>query len=262
MSGNNGDKNKGDNRKNETTQNDDEDHNTALKLAKITPMKKLKSHAKTLTRNSFTIPKRKTRSVKRDATKSDKNETPRITKITPNPRKELRSKQMDTDKDMDNDKAMNEDTNEEDNSDEGSDIHDTNLTLTRHNDDDFNANNDAVFNRNDTKTVSRDDGIFNYKVTFNNNDNNVIFNTDEDLLDAESDPTSDKNNHRRIIPSLKTQLATDIPLKDSSLQEATQVLQSNHQVLAFTTKLDEHDTQGWEQVKRPKRRKSDKTSNL
>ena len=29
----------------------------------------------------------------------------------------------------------------------------------------------------------------------------------------------------------------------------------------FTSKLDEHDTQGWEQVERPKRRKSDKPSN-
>ena len=66
-------------------------------------------------------------------------------------------------------------------------------------------------------------------------------------------------NRSQIIPSLKTQLATDIPLTDSSLQQATRVVQSNHQIPAFTTKLDENNTQGLEQeVEHPKRRKSEK----
>ena len=50
-------------------------------------------------------------------------------------------------------------------------------------------------------------------------------------------------------------------MKDSSLQKATRVIKSNHQVPVYTSKLNEHDTQGWEEVERPKRRKSDKPSN-
>ena len=82
-----------------------------------------------------------------------------------------------------------------------------------------------------------------------NNDDFIFNNDDEDNND---------NKYKRIIPWLKTRYAT--PLKDSSLQKATRIILKNHQVPTFTSKLDEHGTQGWEQVERPKRHKSDKTS--
>ena len=65
----------------------------------------------------------------------------------------------------------------------------------------------------------------------------------------------DESNCNQIIPSLKTRYNQDTPLKDSSLQKATRVIKSNLQVPRFTEKLEENDTQGWEQVERPKRRK-------
>ena len=148
---------------------------------------------------------------------------------------------------------MNEDTNEDDGSNEVSDVHDTNLTLTRHNGDGdiFNADNDVVIS-------DHNDIIFNNNLEESNSEDTCMVEAIEEMRT--------NNSKRRIIPSLKTRLATDVaidvPLKDSSLQQATQAIQSNHQVPVFTTKLDEHDTQGWEQVEHPKRRKSEKISNL
>ena len=48
----------------------DDDEDQELKLAKITPLKKMNPKGKTLTSNSFTITKRETRSMKRDAIKN------------------------------------------------------------------------------------------------------------------------------------------------------------------------------------------------
>ena len=93
------------------------------------------------------------------------------------------------------------------------------------------------------------------------NTDDVIFNnTDDDDNEVDAISNNADNKYNQIIPSLKTRLAKAILLKDSSLQKATRVIQSNHQIPTFTSKLNEHDIQGWEQVERPKRRKSDKTS--
>ena len=101
-------------------------------------------------------------------------------------------------------------------------------------------------------------GVFDTPLTLKHSSDDVSFNnTDADDVSF----NNDDNKYNRIIPCLKTHYAKDTPLKDSSLQKTTRVIKLNHQVPALTSKFDGHDTQGWEQVERPKRQKSDKPSN-
>ena len=126
----------------------------------------------------------------------------------------------DKEKNMDSTSTNNTDDDDAMDSDDVSDVFDTPLTLKH--------SSNVIFS--------------NIDVVFNNNDADVSFNNSK----AEN----------RIIPSLKIRLAKATPLTDSSLQKATCIIP---QVPTFTSKLDEHDTQGWEQVERPKCRKSAKT---
>ena len=139
------------NRKNEMQRNaaagknemHDDDKDQELKLAKITHFKKMNPKEKTLTNNIFTITKRETRSMKRDAIKntgkdtdtlnieSQKNET--HAKITP---RNKTSSNTNTDRTIDDDDTMDSD----DDSDDVSDVFDTPLTL-KHSSDDVIFNN-------------------------------------------------------------------------------------------------------------------------
>ena len=225
--------------KNETRQKYSDDDDKTIKLANISPTKYMKPKGKTLTSNSFTITKRETRSMKR----AGKSKIPEIAKITPHSKKQPTNDTISVDV-MDSDDISN--------------VLDTLLTLKH------NISDDVIFSNTKDTIFGNSEGV----IFMNSNDttNDVIFNN------AKIDDVSFGNNDdyfedatakpNRIIPSLKTRLATGTPLKDSSLQQATQVIKSNHQVPVFTSQLDEHDTQGWEQVECPKRRKSDKIRNL
>ena len=131
--------------------------------------------------------------------------------------------------DKDNEKD-NEDSDDEMDSDAVSNVFDTSLTL-QHSSDDIIFNNSGDFTEIVEDTTNNDDAMSN------------VFDTP--LTPQHSSNTDDDVKYNRIIPSLKTRYAQDTLLKDSSLQKATRaVIKSHPQVPKFTTKLDEHDTQG------------------
>ena len=98
----------------------------------------------------------------------------------------------------------------------------------------FFLNNNDIFNNNNNDEFAD---------IAEDNDNDVFFNNNTKFADIVAD-TTEANKYNRIIPSLKTWLAPDTLLKESSLQKATRVIKPNSQAPKFTTKLDAHDTQG------------------
>ena len=157
---------------------------------------------------------------------ADKSKILEMAKITPHSKKP---------------RAIDGDSNETEsvmNSDDVSDVVNIPLTLKR------NSSNDANFSTKDAIFGHTEDVIF-----YNNDCEDVIFNSiDEDVIctnnndlfeDAAADTTPNQHKYKRIIPSLKTRLATDTPLKDTiSLQQETRVIKSNQHVPIFTTNLD------------------------